>query len=119
MPFIKIGLGAKALEMSGGRMAVNVSDVYPVSVLFGPDSFAEIKPLTFVCGPAVVAITSTETSQLVGVAPEAKLPPSKLRLVAPTAGAVPVKPQVLVTNPAVAISTPAGKSSVNVIPVKS
>lgn len=59
IPLIRIGLGENCLEITGGDIAVNVSIAEPSGPVFVPVSADEMNPLTLVCGPAVVAVTST------------------------------------------------------------
>ena len=59
IPLTRIGLGANCLEIEGGEIAVSVSVAEPSGPVLGPVSVDEMNPLTLVCGPAVVAVTST------------------------------------------------------------
>jgi len=123
-PFTRIGFGENCLEITGGDIAVKVSVAEPSGPVFVPVSVEEINPLTLVCGPAVVAVTSTWTVQnpfvvptLPGIVPPVGFP--NVRLVAPPAGAqVGEPPQVVLAAGVAATSTPEGNVSVNVSPVK-
>ncbi len=80
-------------------------------VVFVPVSVEEMKPLTFVCGPAVVTVTVTGISQ---DAPAASEPPVKEIV----SGAVVVsEPPQTAVGPLVATVTPAGRESVKARPV--
>ena len=61
VPLGRIGLGANCLVIDGGRTAVSVA--LAMLLVFVPPSDVERKPLTFECGPAVVAVTLTLTVQ--------------------------------------------------------
>src|SRR5205823_13324773 len=88
-PFGRIGLGANSLAIDGGTTAVSVALAMLVVVV--PLSVVETKPLTLPCGPAVVAVTLTETvhEPLAGI-----VPPLNVSVVLPAAG-VHVPPQVV------------------------
>ena len=71
VPPVRIGFGLNSFEMLGGEMAVMESLADPLGPVFVPLSSAEMKPLTFRCGPAVVTVTVTAITQL---APAANVP---------------------------------------------
>ena len=85
-----------------------------------PVSVEEMKPLTFGCAPAVVAVTLTDT---VPLPPAATLPAvgePKVRVVLPATGAqvgVEEKLQVVAAAGVAATCRPAGSVSVKVKPV--
>src|SRR4030095_13689445 len=114
----RIGLVPNVLVMVGGCSAVNVATAEPVAVVFVPPSIDETKPLTLVCGPAVVAVTLTLT---VHVAPPAIVAPvtcPKSSVVPPAAGAQVGEPvHVVLAAGTAATCVPAGRLSVNLTPV--
>lgn len=88
-PFARMGDGANALAIAGGSTAVSVSVAGVSSPV--PPSVVVTMPLTFVCTPPAVAVTSTDTVQalLAGI-----VPPVSVTVVAPAAGTQ-VPPQVV------------------------
>ena len=96
VPPAKIGFAAKALTMLGGRMAVSEAVPKPVEVVLIPLSVDETNPVTFVCGPAVVAVTLTCSVQELFAGMLAPVGDPNVRVVAAAAGAhVGVPPQVV------------------------
>jgi len=85
--FARIGSVPKTFAMVGGTMAVSDAVAEPVPPEFVPASVVEMKPLTFVCGPAVVAVTLTLTvhDPLAGMLAPVVWP--KLKVVDPAVGA--------------------------------
>src|SRR5258708_2253896 len=61
IPPARIGVGAKALAIDGGRTAVSGADA--TLVVFVPPSAVARNPLVFVCGPAVDAGALTRARQ--------------------------------------------------------
>jgi hypothetical protein len=108
-PFSGIEGAPNAFISTGGP--TTASDA--VAVLPVP-AFAEVTVTLLFFTPAVVPVTLTET---VHEAPAASVPPDKLTEDDP-ATAVAVPPQVLVRLGGVATTRPAGKLSVNAIPVR-
>lgn len=107
VPFSEMLVGEKSLLMVGGDTTVMTSfDVFP-----GPAS--EFTETLLFFTPAVVPVTDTDTVQ---GGPGARLPPDKLTLLPPSA-AVAEPRQVALKLPGVATTRPAGKLSVNAIPV--
>ena len=92
-------------------MSVSVPD--PEEVLFVPVSAVEIYPLTFVCGPAVVAVMFTVIVQVTAVDPvrAGRVPLVRLTVVAP-GSAEKAPPQPLTTTGDAATCSPSGRSSV-------
>ena len=112
VPPVRIGFGLKSFEMLGGEIAVIESLAKPVGPVLVPLSKAEMNPLTFRCGPAVVTVTVTGITQF---APPANDPPVKaIVLVAFTVERDP--PQVVV-GPESATVTPAGSVSEKAMPL--
>ncbi len=110
----RIGFGANSLSITGGTITVSVATAEPPGPLFSPVCVVEMKPLMLVLGPGTELVTLTATVQ---VPVAGMVPPLKARLVAPTIGAVALKPQVLLTKPAVDTVMPVGNASANVAPV--
>lgn len=113
VPLARIGVGANCFEITGGSTAVN--DAEAKLFLFMPLSVVERKPLTLLWGPEVVAVMFTLTVQepLAGM-----VPPEKLRVVFPAAGAQVGEPvHVVLAEGVAATCKPVGKLSVNVAPV--
>ena len=81
-PFGMIGDGEKIFAIDGGTSAVNVADAR--LFVFVPPSVVDSGPLTFECGPAVVAMTLTLAvhEPLAGI-----VPPLNVSVVFPEAGA--------------------------------
>jgi hypothetical protein len=101
------------LEITGGRTAVNEAEAK--LFLFVPLSVVERNPLTLLWGPEVVAVMFTLTvhEPLAGM-----VPPEKLRLVFPAAGAqVGGPPQVVLADGVAATCRPVGNASVKAAPV--
>src|SRR6267154_1763696 len=71
VPFTSMGLVPNDLAMLGATMAVSDAVADPLAPEFVPPSVVEMNPLTFVCGPAVVAVTLTLTvhEPLAGMVP--------------------------------------------------
>ena len=108
-PFSGIEAAPNALMITGGDVTVIVAfDVLPV-----PPSVEVTCTLLFFT-PAVVLVMSTDTVQ---EALDASVPADKLTDVAP-ATAVVVPPQVLFAFGGLARIKPAGRLSVNAIPVR-
>jgi hypothetical protein len=108
-PFRGMLAAPNALMSTGGPTTVTLAfDVLPV-----PPSIEVTCTLLFFT-PAVVPVTFTDT---VHEAPEANVPAERLAEPDP-ATAVEVPPQVLASVFGVAITRPAGKLSVNAIPVR-
>src|SRR5207244_7245574 len=59
VPFTRIGSVPNDFEMLGATMAESDAVAEPLAPEFVPPSVVEMNPLTFVCGPAVVAVTLT------------------------------------------------------------
>src|SRR6185503_6729282 len=104
-------VGEKALAMLGGDSTVRVSEpVLPV-----PPFVDVTLPVVFAFAPLVVAVIATLTVQ---VPLAAMVPPEKVSVVFPAAGAKVGEPQPDVLAPGVAAtSIPAGNESVNATPV--
>ena len=111
-PFGMIGDGENTFAIDGGMSAVNVA-VARLDV-FVPPSVVERGPLTFECGPAVVAVTLTLTVQepLAGI-----VPPLNVSVVFPASGAQVAPAHVVAAAGVAATCTPAGRLSVNAAPV--
>jgi len=108
----RIGLGLKIFSIVGGRTATRLAFAEPVEVEFVPLSADEIKPLTFGCGPEVVAVTAgVVIVQLVPLAPPANMPPVKV--IVPVAAMVVSVPPHMEVGPLLEMLRPAGKISVN------
>lgn len=88
-------------------------------MVFVPVSVEEMKPLTLVCGPAVVTVTSTLTVQEPPAARVAPVGSPKVSKVEPAVGdQVGEPPQVVLAFGVAATSTSAGRESVNLSPLK-
>src|SRR5262244_3240714 len=76
VPFTWIGLGLNDLAMVGGTIVVSDAVADAPAPVFVPLSVVERKPLTLVCGPAVVAVTLTLTvhDPLAGMVPPVVCP---------------------------------------------
>src|SRR6266567_6931204 len=109
-PSERIGFGANCLEMTGGRTAVRDADAVPDAPVLVPPWVDETNPLTFTCGPAVVAVTVTGIEQ---DAPAASVPPVNVSVFPPVITRLP--PHVAVV-PLGAVR-PAGSVSVKARPV--
>ena len=109
-PSGRIGLGANCLAMTGASSAVRDADPVPDAPLLVPPSVDETNPLTFGCGPAVVAVTGTG---IVQDPPAASVPPVNVSRLPPVTTRLP--PQVAVV-PLDAVR-PAGSESLNATPV--
>lgn len=108
-PFSGMLAAPNAFIITGGPATVTLAfDVFPV-----PPSVEVTCTLLFFT-PAVVPATFTETTH---DEPDANVPPARLADPDP-ATAVDTPPQVLVKPLGVAITNPAGKLSVNAIPVR-
>src|SRR5689334_461395 len=59
VPLTRMGSVPNALAMLGATMAESDAVAEPPAPEFVPPSAVEMKPLTLVCGPAVVAVTLT------------------------------------------------------------
>lgn len=113
MPPETIGDGEKFLTILGGATATRLSFPKPVLVLFVPVCEEEIKPLTLLCGPAVVAVTVTTTVHDDG--PATNVPPLNVIVLPP---AVPdTVPPHCGEEGTLANTMPAGSVSVNARPV--
>ena len=108
VPFTRIGLGANCLEIEGGEIAVKVSVAEPPGPVFVPPSVEETNPLTFVCGPEVVAVMVIPV--VVQDTLAARVPPLKEIMLGAVVDRVP--PHIVV-GPVVATVNPVGKVSVN------
>jgi hypothetical protein len=111
-PPTAIGLGEKVLAILGAASTVNVS-----VPLFPVPPFVEVMlPVVLTLVPAAVAVTATETEQVLLAA---TVPPEKLKDVFPAAGAKVGAPQPVVEAFGVAATCrPAGNESVNATPVR-
>ena len=99
----RIGLVLNVFVALGGCNAVNVAMAEPVAVVLVPPSIDETKPLTLVCGPAVVAVTFTLTVHDALGASVAPVGAPKVSVVDPPAGAhVGEPPQVVLAAGAAA-----------------
>jgi len=111
VPPTAIGSGAKFFAIEGALKTARVS----FAVLPVPPLVEDTFPVVLFFTPLVVAVTSTVTVQLplAGI-----VPPAKVNVVLPAAGAKVGVPQLLVVTFGVAAtSKPAGKASVNATPV--
>jgi hypothetical protein len=107
-PKVKVAL--LALVINGAWSTVRVSEaVVPV-----PPLVALTVPVVLLLMPLLVAVTFTETAQLLLTGID---PPLRLIVVA-AAGAVNVPPQVLVAPGVLATCIPAGKASLTATPVR-
>src|SRR5262249_50837708 len=107
VPLARIGEGVKSLLIDGGSTAL--SDALARLLLFVPPSAVDTKPLTLRGWPAGVAVTLTETVQepLAGI-----VPPLKVRVVLPAAGAQVAPAHVVAAAGVAATCTPPGRLSV-------
>src|SRR5438445_7224497 len=104
--------------MLGATMAESDAVAEPLLPAFVPPSVVEMNPLTFVCGPAVVAVTLTLTvhDPLAGMLAPVVCP--KLNVVVPAVGAHVGEPvQVVLADGVAATCSPPGSVSVNFAPV--
>jgi len=118
VPFTRMGLVPNDFAMLGATMAVSDAVADPPLPEFVPPSVVEMNPLTFVCGPAVVAVTATLAvhDPLAGMFAPVVCP--KLTDVDPAVGDHVGEPvQVVLADGVVATCNPAGKLSVNFAPV--
>lgn len=114
----KTGFVPKSLVILGGNTAVNDAVAEPLAPELVPVSVVEIKPLTLVCGPAVVALTLTLAVQDPPAGIFAPTVCPNASDVAPAAGAQVGDPvHVVLADGVAATSRPAGKLSVNLAPV--
>jgi hypothetical protein len=117
-PFAWMGSVPNDFAMLGAMMAESDAVAEPLAPEFVPPSVVEMKPLTFVCGPAVVAVTLTLAvhDPLAGMLAPVVCP--KLTVVDPAAGAHVGEPvQVVLADGVPATCNPAGNVSVNFAPV--
>ncbi len=118
VPFETVGLVPNNFAMAGGRMAVNDATAEPLVPEFVPLSVDDMKPLTFVCGPAVVAVTSTLTVQELLAGMPAPVVCAKSSVVDPATGDHDGEPvHVVLAEGIEATCSPAGKLSENLTPV--
>lgn len=114
----RIGLVPKDLEMLGGSRAMRDAVADPPAPELVPLSAVEMKSLTFVCGPAVVALTLTLAVQDPPAGIFAPVVWPKARAVEPAVGAQVGEPvQVVLAEGVAATSKPDGSASVNFAPV--
>ena len=118
LPPARTGLVAKDLARLGGSTAVRDAVADPPAPELVPLSVVEMKSLTFVCGPAVVALTLTLTVQDPEAGIFAPMLWPKASAVAPATGAQVGEPvQVVLAEGVAATSKPAGSVSVNFAPL--
>ena len=118
VPLARIGSVPNDLAIVGGTIAVSDAVAEPLLPAFVPPSVVEMNPLTFVCGPAVVAVTLTLTvhDPLAGMLAPVVCP--KLNVVVAAVGAHVGEPvQVVLAAGEPATCNPPGRVSVNFAPV--
>src|SRR5215470_15731142 len=111
VPFNGIVNAPNCLAIDGGPITVILAVLLVVPL---PLSLAEIGPVVLFCTPAATPVTFTE---MVQEAFAASVPPERL-IVPDPAAAVVVPPQELVSPLGVATCRPAGRLSVNAMPVR-
>jgi hypothetical protein len=115
VPFSGILVGLKLLLIVGGATTVRVAVLLATPV---PPSVELIAPVVLLLTPAVVPVTFTENVQ-VDPAPGdmVNVPPARLMLPLPATAVIVPLPQLPVKPFGVATTTPAGRVSVNAIPL--
>ena len=110
-PLIGITGAPKALAIVGGATTVRIA----VAVFPSPPSFEFTALVTFVLRPAVVPVTLTENWHEVS---PARVAPERLIMPLPAVAVIVPPPHEREITLGVATTTPAGKESVNPMPVK-